>query len=321
MEITLSNKAFAEEVKAGLSAPQKYLSSKYFYDAVGDKLFQKIMQLPEYYLTRAEFDILEQYKAAILQPLIEKKERFNLIEMGAGDGLKTRLLLGYLYEKRVPFTYYPIDISANVLRQLEDALKEQFPEMSVEPIQGTYQEALANRHWDQRHPSMMLFLGSNIGNFLKGEALGLLEEIAQVLRSQDMLLAGFDLKKDPAIILNAYNDSQGITRDFNLNLLYRINRELGGDFDPYKFKHWPVYDPVNGECRSYLVSTERQTVEIKALDVRFQFDEYEAVFTEVSKKYSLSELGKYAQEKGFEVMRNFKDTKGYFTDSLWRKKG
>lgn len=318
--MTQSNKAFAEEVKAGLSAPQKHLSSKYFYDAVGDRLFQKIMQLPEYYLTRAEFDILDRYKQDILAPMVERKEQFNLIEMGAGDGLKTRLLLSYLYEMGIPFTYYPIDISANALQQLREALTKEFPGLSVEPIQGTYHEALETKRWGMHHPSMMLFLGSNMGNFLEGEALGLLEAIAQVLRPEDMLLAGFDLKKDPAIILKAYNDSQGVTRDFNLNLLYRINRELGGDFDPWKFTHWPVYDPLDGECRSYLVSTEKQTVTIKALNASFQFDEYEAIFTEVSKKYSLSELEKYAHTKRFEVITNFKDERGYFTDSLWRKK-
>src|SRR5690606_37584718 len=316
-----TNNAFAEEVKQGLSAPQKFLSSKYFYDAVGDLLFQKIMQLPEYYLTRAEFDILEQYKAEILQPLVALHKPFNLIEMGAGDGLKTRLLLSYLYEREVPFTYYPIDMSGSVLHHLQYALEKEYPGLSVEPVQGTYHEALERMCWNRERPSMMLFLGSNIGNFLEGEALGLLDEIAQVLRPADMLLAGFDLKKDPEVILKAYNDSQGVTRDFNLNLLYRINRELGGNFDPYKFKHWPVYDPVRGECKSYLVSTEKQIVHIDALGSSFEFDEYEAIFTEVSKKYSLSELGQYARKKGFEVRQNFQDTHGYFTDSLWKKKG
>jgi L-histidine N-alpha-methyltransferase len=315
-----SKNAFAKEVKEGLSAPQKYLSSKYFYDAVGDVLFQKIMQLPEYYLTRAEFDILEQYRGDILRPLIALNEPFNLIEMGAGDGLKTRLLLSFLYEQKVPFTYYPIDISSNVLQQLQEALAKEYPGLSVEPVEGTYHEALEMQRWNQEQPSLMLFLGSNMGNFLKGEALGLLDEIAQVLRTDDMLLAGFDLMKDPEVILKAYNDSQGVTRDFNLNLLYRINRELGGNFDPHKFKHWPVYDPVRGECKSYLISMEKQTVHITALDSTFKFDEYEAIFTEVSKKYSVVELEKYAREKGFEVRQNYMDGRRYFTDSLWRKK-
>ena len=166
MEVTTSNKAFAEEVKEGLSAPQKHLSSKYFYDAIGDKLFQKIMQLPEYYLTRAEFDILDRYKQDILRPLLERKEQFNLIELGAGDGSKTRILLKHLYENQIPFTYYPIDISHNVLNQLQDTLKEEFPELTVKTIQGTYHEALEAREWDRHHPSLMLFLGSNMGNFL-----------------------------------------------------------------------------------------------------------------------------------------------------------
>ena len=315
-----SNRTFAEEVRQGLSSPQKFLSSKYFYDAIGDVLFQKIMQLPEYYLTRAEFDILEAHKGDILQPIVASDKPFNLIEMGAGDGLKTKLLLRYLYERKISFTYYPIDISGNVLQQLEETLSKEYPGLSVEPVQGTYHEALARKSWNREQPSLMLFLGSNMGNFLQGEALSLLDEIAQALHKDDMLLAGFDLMKDPEVVLKAYNDSQGITRDFNLNLLYRINRELGADFDPHKFKHWPVYDPVRGECKSYLVSMEKQTVQIKALGASFELDEYEAIFTEVSKKYSLGELENYAQEKGFEVIENYTDEKRYFTDSLWRKR-
>jgi L-histidine N-alpha-methyltransferase len=321
MKITAINNAFGDEVKEGLSASQKYLSSKYFYDAFGDKLFQKIMQLPEYYLTKAEFDILDRYKWDIVRPLVEKNEQFNLIEMGAGDGLKTRILLKHLYENHVPFTYYPIDISHNVLNQLQDALKNEFPRLSINTIQGTYHEALEARQWDRNRPSLMLFLGSNMGNFLEGEALGLLEELSNALRPGEMLLGGFDLKKDPEIILKAYNDSQGVTKDFNLNLLHRINRELGGDFDPSKFKHWPVYNPASGECRSYLVSMERQVVNIAELNMEVTFEKSEAIFTEVSKKYSLSELERYAKEKGFEVKENFLDDREYFTDSLWRKIG
>ena len=320
MEKVPSNDAFAEEVMAGLSAPQKHLSSKYFYDAVGDVLFQKIMQLPEYYLTRAEFDILDRYKQDILKPLIARNQQFNLIEMGAGDGLKTRILLRHLYQNHVPFTYYPIDISDNVLNQLQVSLKDEFPGLPVKAIQGTYHEALKARAWDTGHPSLMLFLGSNMGNFLEREALGLLDEISDARRPDEMLLAGFDLKKDAEVILSAYNDEQGVTSAFNLNLLHRINRELGGDFDATKFKHWPMYNPVSGECKSFLVSMEKQEVKIDQLDAVFHFEAYEAIFTEVSKKYSLSELEEYAQEKGFAVMSNFKDNRGYFTDSLWRKK-
>src|SRR5690606_17328321 len=141
--------------------------------------------LPEYYLTRAEFDILEAHKGDILQPFVALNIPFNLIEMGAGDGLKTKLLLRYLHERKIPFTYYPIDISGNVLQQLEKTIGKEYPGLSVEPIQGTYHEALEVKPWNQEQPSLMLFLGSNMGNFLEGEALGVLDEIAQALRKDD----------------------------------------------------------------------------------------------------------------------------------------
>ncbi|HLT06066.1 MAG TPA: L-histidine N(alpha)-methyltransferase [Cyclobacteriaceae bacterium] len=313
------NQDFAQDVKEGLTAPHKYLSSKYFYDAKGDALFQQIMGLPEYYLTRAEFAILDQHKHDILQTFIARNEPFNLIEMGAGDGLKTRILLRYLYEHEVSFTYYPVDISLNVLQQLKSTLQQELPSLAVMPIQGTYDTALAEKNWEKDKLSLMLFLGSNLGNFLEGEATGLLSKLSQALRPGEKLLAGFDLKKDPEIVLNAYNDSQGVTRDFNLNLLHRINRELRGNFDVGGFKHWPVYDPMSGECKSYLISMKKQSVRIEQINLTVHFERYEPVFTEVSKKYSLAELKEYASFHGFEIQANYVDEQGYFTDSLWTR--
>jgi dimethylhistidine N-methyltransferase len=320
MNTTTFNTTFAEDVRKGLNAEHKYLSSKYFYDATGDKLFQKIMNLPEYYLTRSEFAILEKYKESIIKPLVDRSRKFNLVELGAGDGLKTRILIKYLYSKQVSFNYYPIDISGSVLRELQDSLQIEFPELPVYGVENTYIKALKEKRWDHDYPTLMIFLGSNIGNFLEREARDLMVSLADALDHQEMLLVGFDLKKDPDLILQAYNDSQGVTRDFNLNVLSRINRELGGDFDLQKFKHWPVYDPVSGECRSYLISNENQTVTIAALDQEFIFQKAEPIFTEVSKKSSLKEIKKYAEENGFEVLGNYLDDKAYFTDTLWRKK-
>lgn len=313
------NKTFAADVEKGLAAENKFLSSRYFYDAAGDKLFQKIMQLPEYYLTRAEFAILDQYKTSILLPIIERKVKFNLVELGAGDGLKTKVIIRYLYENNVPFDYFPVDISGSVLEELRLSLGKEFPQLSVHPIVSTYNRALEEKRWNPNSPTLMMFLGSNMGNFLEEEAFELLASLADALVKNEMLLAGFDLKKDPELILKAYNDSQGVTREFNLNILSRINRELGGNFNIKKFKHWPVYNPVSGECKSYLVSEENQTVRIEAIGQTYNFEKAEAIYTEVSKKYSLSELEKYAKVKGFEVMENFLDEREYFTDSLWRK--
>lgn len=319
MENTVINKAFAQDVREGLTAENKFLSSKYFYDATGDKLFQKIMQLPEYYLTRAEYEILERYHADILKPFVQRNEKFNLVEMGSGDGLKTRLLLKHLYERQIPFHYYPVDISGSSLTELRHSLKSLFPNMSIHPIEGHYLKALEEHRWDARFPTLMVFLGSNLGNFLEKEAKELLSSLARALKYDELLLAGFDLKKDPEIILDAYNDSQKVTRDFNLNVLARINRELGGEFNLSKFKHWPLYDPVTGECKSFLISTEKQRVNVAALEETFTFEKAEAIFTEVSKKYSLPELERFAHSEGFEIIQNFLDRKEYFTTSLWRK--
>lgn len=319
MDTTTFNQTFAEDVRAGLASEKKYLSSKYFYDAAGDKLFQKIMNLPEYYLTRAEFAILEKHKKSILRPFVESKRKFNLVELGAGDGIKTRILIRFLYENQVPFDYYPIDISGSMLRELKDSLQQEFPNLPVITIENTYRKALKEKVWNHDFPTLMIFLGSNMGNFLEPEAMEVLSSLSNALDHQEMLLVGFDLKKDPQLILRAYNDSQGVTRDFNLNVLTRINRELGGNFDLQKFKHWPVYNPESGECKSYLVSTEKQTVSIQALEEIYTFEKAESIFTEVSKKYSLGELEEYATAQGFDVMANFQDEHAYFTDSLWRK--
>jgi uncharacterized SAM-dependent methyltransferase len=164
---------------------------------------------------------------------------------------------------------------------------------------------------------VILFLGSNIGNFREKAAIPFLSHIAADLSASDRLLIGFDLKKDPEIILAAYNDCQGVTRDFNLNLLARINEELGGEFDLARFKHFPTYDPHTGETSSYLVSTVDQRVRINALDQTFFFREWEPVHMEVSLKYSLEDIDRLAEKSGFRVERNFFDRNRYFTDSLW----
>ncbi|MBD8490492.1 L-histidine N(alpha)-methyltransferase [Echinicola sp. CAU 1574] len=310
---------FARDVSVGLSGNNKFLSSKYFYDHKGDELFQKIMQLPEYYLTRKEFSILEEHHRCIMERILDFPE-FNMVEMGAGDGLKTKILLEYLYNQKANFTYYPIDISGNVLKQLETSLHVSYPGIEVSPIVSNYKNALQDPLWNRKTKTLLLFLGANIGNFVWDDAVKVLRKIARSLQEGDMALIGFDFKKDPELILRAYDDSQGVTKDFNLNILTRINKELGGNFDLTKFKHWPVYNPVNGECRSYLVSLVEQEVTIEALKQRFKFKKAEAIHTEVSKKYDKDELLLLAEDSGFEVLENFEDCDGYFTDSLWRKK-
>lgn len=308
---------FAHDIKAGLGASQKWISSKYFYDEIGDKLFQDIMNLPEYYLTRKEFSVLTEHTSAMLGSLIETGEKFNMVELGAGDGLKTKILIKYLAKQSFPFRYFPIDISSSVLRHLEHDLLSNFKDIEVRPVASTYVNALKDCVWKNGARNLMLFLGGNIGNFPEKDAVVLLKQVASSLNPGDLLLIGFDLKKDPKIILDAYNDATGVTKAFNLNVLERINKVFGADFKVDQFKHWPTYDPVSGECRSYLISMEDQLVQIPALDMEVRFKKSEAIHTEVSKKYNHEELEQLAEKAGFKISRHFEDGEHYFTDSLW----
>jgi dimethylhistidine N-methyltransferase len=311
---------FAQDVMLGLNSTPKTLPSKYFYDAKGDKLFQQIMALPEYYLTRKEYEILEGQHKQILTPILERNVPFNLVELGAGDGLKTKILLRYLTDLKVEFTYYPIDFSGSVLEELEESLAKELPQLTVNPIQDTYRESLKKQIWEDGRPNLILFMGANLGNFGVEEAKNIIDHLRVGTKRGDLVLLGFDLKKNPQTILDAYHDEQGVTREFNLNLLDRINRELDADFDRDSFVHWPTYDPVSGECRSYLVSQKDQKVTIGALNQTFEFEAFESIFTEISKKYSLSEIAHLASLGGFEVKDNFMDSEGYFSDVLWEKK-
>lgn len=307
---------FARDVREGLSSKPKRLSSKYFYDTRGDEIFQQIMQMDEYYLSRAELGIFKQHKQSILE-LIDPGTAFRLVELGAGDGTKTKILLDHFVNQQADFIYCPIDISANVLKQLQRSMLADIPQLKIEPMAGDYFKMLGELKFKNHFKTIVFFLGSNIGNYQKEMAIEFLTGIHDNLQKGDLLMIGFDLKKDPKIILNAYNDPNGITKAFNLNLLERINRELGGDFDTSQFDHNPIYDPATGQCRSYLISKRSMKVRIEALDMVVDFKPWEPIFMEVSKKYDLEEIDELAELTGFRVLENFFDTDRLFTDSVW----
>ena len=226
---------FLADVDAGLSKTQKSLPSKYFYDKKGDALFMQIMALPEYYLTRAEMEIFKQHSQQMIASFgVEKQIHFELIELGAGDGSKTKKLLKALLEQDYQFDYMPIDISSNALEHLQSKLLSGLPKLSIIPTLGDYFEKLSElKH--SHHPKVVLFLGSNIGNFLDWQAARFIYDLGSNLSFGDKLLIGVDRIKPARTVLPAYDDKQGITREFNLNLLRRINRELSADFDPAQF--------------------------------------------------------------------------------------
>jgi dimethylhistidine N-methyltransferase len=309
--------SFAEDVETGLSAPQKFLKSKYFYDDNGSRIFQEIMAMPEYYLTNAEFEILSLQSKQIYEAL-SFEGPFNIVELGPGDGFKTFKLLEYLVSTNREFFYVPIDISAEAIESLTKRLQDKLPDLNIKPQVGDYFKEL-KKNITSQYPSLLLLLGSNIGNYPKDRTLELLGLFNEHMKLDDKLLIGFDLKKNPLIIKNAYDDPHGITKRFNLNLLLRINRELGGDFKIDDFDFYCYYDPVNGEVRSYLVSLRNQKVVIDTLGRSFDFGYGELIWTELSKKYAFAEIEELAQHTRFKLIQNFSDCKEYFTDSLWVK--
>jgi len=307
---------FYQDVINGLKASQKYLFSKYFYDEAGDRLFQQIMASPEYYLTRCEMEIFQHQSGDIAARF--EGEPFDLVELGPGDATKSWHLLRELMKRKAHFTYYPIDISSNVIGWLEEKLPTSLPGIQLQGLNGEYLDRMEYvEHISQRR-KIVLFMGANIGNMTMQQATLFCRQLRDRMRPGDLLLIGFDLKKDPKTILDAYNDKQGITRAFNLNLLKRINRELGADFDVAQFEHYPIYDPASGACKSYLISKVAQDVRIGEEEV-IHFAESEPVYMEISQKYSLGETHYLARQSGFKPIHEFYDSKKMFADILWER--
>lgn len=312
---TTYDKDVADAVLKGLSTEPKTLPSWLFYDETGDRLFQEIMRMPEYYPTRCEYDILQQHKDALLKHFTERARTFKLIELGAGDGLKTEILLQHFLSHGIDFTYLPVDISAHSLDVLSKRLNTTLPGLRIKPINKTYYEALKDlRGIDDK--KIILFMGANIGNFTIPEASAFLSKLVIPLTGKDMLLIGFDLKKDPRIIQEAYDDPRGLTREFNLNILVRINRELGANFIPSEFTHFPYYDPESGITKSFLMSMKDQAVRIPHLDRIVHFDQWETIQTEVSQKYDTRMIEKLVALSGLRIVEVFYDNQKYFCDVL-----
>ncbi len=310
---------FGRDVVRGLTATPKFLPSKYFYDTAGDRLFQKIMEMPEYYVTRAEYEIFRYQSPSVIRHAV-RNEPVQLIELGAGDGTKTQLLLREMLQQGIDFTYHPIDISANALGLLSDRMTRAFGNaISVKPVEGDYFNALSHPSFHSDAQKLILFLGSTIGNFQPDEASSFIGKLSDMLDTGDRLLIGFDLKKHPQTILDAYNDKQGITKAFNLNLLKRINRELNADFIIDQFIHFPVYDPVPGAAKSYLVSLKSQEVYIRALNQRIFFTPHETIYMEISQKFDSQMIRNYASCNGLSIVQMFTDNRNMFADVLFEK--
>jgi dimethylhistidine N-methyltransferase len=303
---------FATAVRKGLFALRKRLPCRYLYDAEGSRLFESICALDEYYLTRTERAILCESSDLVVSRL---PRAATLVELGSGSAEKTRLLIEALLRRTHKLRYVPIDISPSALAQSARSLLADYPGLSITAFAAEYGAGLARVH--QLHgPKLVLWLGSNVGNFTRAQAARFLRTVRAGMAPLDRLLMGVDLRKSGAILARAYDDPAGVTARFNCNLLARINRELGGAFDLAQFRHRATYDAARGRVRMELVSQCVQRVPIAALGATVAFERDEAIHTEDSFKYSLREMDVLAAAGGFAVEWRGLDANRWFSLNL-----
>jgi len=309
---------FLNHVKEGLSKPQKKLSSRYFYDEKGDQLFQHIMTLDEYYLPRCEMQIIQSQSEQIAKDISKFHSGLQIVELGAGDGTKTMHLLKIFDPNFTPMQYVALDISSNVLSINGKEIKSELKHINHISIPGDYFETYKNLSPTQ-HGRLVLFLGANIGNYNTEEIIEFFKFIKSKLSENDFFLVAFDLAKDPRKIRAAYDDREGATRDFNLNLLVRINRELGANFDISKFDHFPFYNPTTGIASSQIISLIEQNVQFPD-GYTASFDAFETIHTEVSKKFFWKEILHIANDSKVSIIQKYFDSKQEYAFILFQPK-
>jgi len=304
---------FAEDVRAGLSGKPKRLAPKYFYDELGSALFEAICKLPEYYVTRAESEIFERHADEIIASVGGPLE---LVELGSGSAVKTRLLIEKILARQPRLRYHPIDISSDALVASANFLTDAHPGLSVRAYAYDYVSLFDSTALVTLGQTLVLFLGSNIGNYDPLPAAQLLRSVGRNLKPSDAILLGVDLKKPIEVLEAAYDDPTGVTAAFNKNILGRINRELGGAFDLNAFAHEVHYTPVRGSVDSFLVSQRRQSVRIEALDLTVAFAAGESIHTESSYKFSLGDIERLSHGTGFSLDRTWMDEQRRFAVHL-----
>jgi len=307
---------FAKAVQNGLAKHPKELYSKYIYDDEGSRLFEEIMQLPEYYPTACEKAVLQENKLAIANQLLPGKS-YNVVELGAGNGEKTAILLNQFLKEGKALQFWPLDISELAIEKLKERFHEALPDLDFQGLVADYFEGLEYLNRQSNTPNLVLFLGSNIGNFRPHDRDAFLRHLIESLKTGDLILTGIDLKKDPAMINRAYNDAKGVTEAFNLNLLHRINRELGGNFKPARFQFYAAYNAFEGGLHSSLVAKEAHDVYIDLLGDSIHFDAWEPIHTESSYKYSLEDIQWLGKQMGLKEKAIFTDQRDFFANVLW----
>ncbi len=314
-----TGEAEGTDVVRGLGARPKTLPPKYFYDAQGSRLFDRITALPEYYLTRTEQRILSDSA----RDLARRMGPADLIELGSGSAKKTRTVIGALLEEfpaKAPLLYVPIDVSDAALEESAAGLVAAYPRLTVTGVVGTYEAGLAALPPRLAPRRLMMFLGSTIGNLDAAESAEFFAFIARALEPGDALLLGFDLVKTPGIIEAAYNDSQGVTAAFNLNMLRHLNRRFDGDFDLARFQHRAFFNAEASRIEMHLASAGAQTVRLRKLGLTVRFEAGETIRTEISRKFCFADMAETVARHGFALEARWSDSQEWFGLALFRKK-
>ena len=312
---------FGQDVRVGLTAPQKWLPPRWFYDALGSSLFDAICFLPEYYVMRAEAEVLTTHRDAIVDAFGSDKRNVRLVELGSGTARKTRILLDALTERQSEVEYVPVDVDAGMLERSGRELLNEYANLRVLAVSSDFTKpsialAAAQRRKRTDVRTVVLFLGSTIGNLDPESAVAMLRDLRTALLPGDALFLGADLRKSRDVLEPAYDDPLGVTAAFNLNVLARINRELGGHFALDAFRHRAFYDETHGRIEMHLVSKRAQRVRIDALDLDIAFTEGESIHTESSYKHDDATLAQLAAASGFTIEQRWSDARGWFADVL-----
>lgn len=322
-ERSIINNDFAKDVESGLRDKQKHISPKFFYDKKGSKLFEEICKQPEYYLNRIESQILKNSVNKILD--IMGDEEISLVELGNGNSLKTRILLGPMLARLKNVSYFPIDVSLKMLKISISDLFGEYAKLKIYGVCSDYVTGLVriNEFIKSKKnvpkKKFIIFLGSSIGNFDPKEALIFLRSIVRYVKKDDLLLIGIDLEKDKSTLDRAYNDKNGVTAKFNLNVLSRINNELDGEFKLSNYEHKSFYNTNKHRIEMHLISKVDQQVRIRAIGKTFHFKKGETIHTENSYKYSPRRLNNLVEMSGLQVVENFVDPNKQYTLVLLKK--
>ncbi len=308
--------SFADEIKFSLSRDEKFISPKFFYDIKGSELFEKICLLPEYYPTRTEVSVLEQLRGDLSEYL---DDSFRLVELGSGSSTKTRLILDVFEKFGGVVEYFPIDIS-EILAESSEILLSEYDNLHITGIIDTYEGGLEFLKSYDSKKNLIIFLGSSFGNFSPDDGVEFLRKIHSTIKSGDLFLIGLDLVKDSSVLESAYNDSAGVTAQFNLNVLSRINDELDADFDLNNFEHYSKYNERSQRIEMYLKSLTNQRVVISQSNVTIHLRKDELIHTEYSHKFNLSQINSLFEDVGFEIKQTWCDDKKYFSLTLLSKK-